>query len=268
MRATIFALPALAIAFVGSSQAAPLWGYKPNDTTQADPPHWGKINATCDGKNQSPIDLPSNGSSLTPPTWPAEPLKFQGDCQHFNMHTLDDVVRTCSDCKVTAAYADGEKDFALTQFHAHAISEHTVDGKHYAGELHFVHQEVGGSNLLVVALLLETANHCGEKNGLSGVWQSFANTTGVEQVPVDINLGYKDLLTQAVKESSLFSYVGSLTAPPCSEGVTWWVARTPLSVSAKGFGYLTKAYSQRPATYEGRNNRPVQPLNDRKIMFR
>ncbi|DAZ93094.1 TPA: hypothetical protein N0F65_010255 [Lagenidium giganteum] len=258
-----------AITVCATTQAAPTWGYRANDSTQVGPAQWGTINETCRGSHQSPVDLPTSGVSFVPVQRDPFGLIFDGDCRDFNMHTLDDVVRYellgDTRCNVTATWVDAKRSYILTQFHAHAISEHTVDGKHYAGELHFVHQEVDGSNLLVVALLIETKDENPRQTWLQDVWQSFANTSTAALRAVDVNLQYADLLTQTVKASKMFRYQGSLTAPPCSPGVTWWVVQTPLVVSSKDFGLMTNAYSQRPAIDGGRNNRPVQPLNHRKV---
>lgn len=63
----------------------------------------------------------------------------------------------------------------------------------------------------------------------------------------------------------MFNYSGSLTTPPCSEIVNWWVINNPLSISMSELERLSEKYGNRPATDKGHNNRPTQDLNDRKV---
>lgn len=68
-----------------------------------------------------------------------------------------------------------------------------------------------------------------------------------------------------VRKSHLFNYDGSLTTPPCSEIVNWWVINNPLSISMSELERLRETYGDRPAADKGHNNRPTQDLNDRKV---
>jgi carbonic anhydrase len=76
-----------------------------------------------------------------------------------------------------------------------------------------------------------------------------------------------DLLNSIVYTSHLFNYAGSLTTPPCSEIVNWWVINNPLSISLSELKHLREKYAERPSTDKGRDNRPTQELNDRKVKY-
>jgi carbonic anhydrase len=80
-------------------------------------------------------------------------------------------------------------------------------------------------------------------------------------------VNYVDLLTAVVAKSHLFNYQGSLTTPPCSEIVNWWVINNPLHITMAEYERLAEKYMERPATNRGRDNRPTQPLNGRKVLY-
>lgn len=70
-----------------------------------------------------------------------------------------------------------------------------------------------------------------------------------------------------MSRSHLFNYSGSLTTPPCSEIVNWWVINNPLSISVEELSHLVEKYKDLPATNNGADNRPTQALNDRKVKY-
>jgi carbonic anhydrase len=78
---------------------------------------------------------------------------------------------------------------------------------------------------------------------------------------------YVDTLRSLVQRSHLFNYPGSLTTPPCSETVTWWVLNNPLSISPEQYQRLREKYKELPETDHGSNNRPTQPINERLINY-
>lgn len=82
-----------------------------------------------------------------------------------------------------------------------------------------------------------------------------------------LRVNYVDVLNEQVARSHLFNYAGSLTTPPCSEIVDWWVINNPLSISETEFEQLKEKYEERPAADKGLDNRPTQPLNDRKVKY-
>ncbi|MNH18937.1 Carbonic anhydrase precursor [compost metagenome] len=139
----------------------------------------------------------------------------------------------------------------LQQFHFHAPSENEIDGKQFPLEAHFVYKGKGGE-LAVLALMFQQ----GKANAqLAKAWQQLptsVNQTAVLNTPLDI----KALLP---KQFDFYRFSGSLTTPPCSEGVSWMVLDKPVNVS-------TEQIAQFRSIVRHANNRPIQPLNGRVIV--
>ena len=143
---------------------------------------------------------------------------------------------------------DGEQ-YDLKQFHFHAPSEHTVDGQPAAIELHLVHETAGGQKAVVGVLINEGAAN----TAFQPVWDHLPAAEGAEQ-EYDVQVNAADLLPV---DQTTFRYAGSLTTPPCSEGVSWFLMIRPIELSAEQIAAFT-------AIYDG-NNRPVQPLDGRTV---
>ena len=142
-------------------------------------------------------------------------------------------------------------EFELKQFHFHSPSENTIEGRSYPMEAHYVHADKDG-NLAVIAVLFET----GEKNAeLEKAWAHMPE-----------NAGEKGVLSKSVDANNLlphdhgyYRFNGSLTTPPCSEGVWWLVMKYSQSVSKEQIAKFAN-------TMHHPNNRPVQPANARVIL--
>ena len=155
-------------------------------------------------------------------------------------------------------------DYQLLQFHFHAPSEHTVDGKPFDMEMHLVHESEDG-NLAVVGLLIESGRH---HPAFDPIWASLPSspleTQRIENGVIDLDLLLmlsEQTTDEAVKTfPSTYRYNGSLTTPPCSEGVKWIVLTTPVEMSESQIAAFK-------AIIDG-NNRPVQPLNGRELLLR
>lgn len=202
----------------------------------------GEFASECaQGKNQSPIDIQS--------TVQAELAKLELDYNGKaisltnNGHTLQTSLEGDNNLLV-----DG-KSFNLKQFHFHTPSENHVDGKSYPLEAHYVHADEQG-NLAVVAVFFEE----GEANP--------ALTKLLDKVPAkDSNVTISapfDASALIPSEKDYYRFNGSLTTPPCSEGVRWLVLKDPQTISAEQIATFEQAM--------GENNRPVQPLNARLIL--
>lgn len=219
----------------------------PEDTTEAgqveaswtheSPEEWGGECAT--GTRQSPVDLTD--------AQPEDLADIEFDYQPAAVtvantgHTLEAAYGTGSAIGVDGAWFD------LVQFHFHAPSEHTIDGEHAAAELHLVHRDDDG-NLAVIGVLVEKG---GPNEGVAPVLEDVPYREGAETEP-EARIDADDLLP----ESHLtYRYDGSLTTPPCSEGVQWLVMREPVTWSAAQLTAFTDLYDG--------SNRPVQPLGDR-----
>jgi len=211
------------------------WDYSANGPT-----HWNEFSQTCaKGKAQSPINIiPGKTVALHA----NEIINL-----HEDVHTTATVIDNGHSIKVTPKSA-GEVEFQgqtykLLQFHFHGKSEHTVNGKRYDLVAHFVHQNVKTKQLLVVAVFFkEGKNNPVLDNILGNVGQT-------------IDIDPTDLIPE--NATHYYHYVGSLTTPPCSENVLWYLLKTPNTASAAQIEKMRKFYVD--------NERPVQELNDRVI---
>ena len=218
------------------------WDYEGKDG----PAHWGELTdafSICKkGKNQSPIDLIGSLQA----DLPALDFDYQntGNLLEKNTgHAIQDVVLPGNMLRIQ------DKAFELKQFHFHSPSEHTVMGRHYPMEVHFVHQSETG-DLLVVGLLFEE----GRINPLINELPSFRAERGED--PLAGKVDYNELI---VGRDNYFYYNGSLTTPPCSEGVRWVVMQEPIEVSADQIQHYRDLLG-----FD--NNRPIQPANARIVL--
>ena len=140
--------------------------------------------------------------------------------------------------------------YGLRQFHFHSPSEHTMAGEHAAMELHLVHWSDAGV-IAVVGVMLQIGGH---NRGLDPIWDHMPGEPGYPVTAADVSVDAAALLPD---DRSYVSYEGSLTTPPCNEGVRWRLLVQPSPVSIDQVAAFR-------AIYDG-NNRPVQPLNDRSF---
>jgi carbonic anhydrase len=144
----------------------------------------------------------------------------------------------------------GDKTFALQQIHFHHPSEEQINGHSTDMVAHFVHSDSGG-HLAVVAVLLKQG---AENPQLATVWKNIpAEKEKAVAVPA-VQVNVANLLPN---DHGYYTFAGSLTTPPCSEGVTWFVLKQPTLISANEVAVFAKLYPK--------NARPIQPLNNRKI---
>jgi len=229
------------------------WGYEAGDG----PAQWASMDpewSLCGaGLEQSPIDL-VNPSPIelppvefdTPSDQEVEVLNQKGVIDALdNGHTVQ--INTKSAEKMTV----GDKTYALVQFHFHAPSEHTVDGRHFPMEAHFVHQAEDGA-LAVVGVLIEEG---AENPSLTPLWERLPHAPGTPAT-VRVPPEFAEHLFSG-EATGVYHYRGSLTTPPCSEGVSWYIRKTPTQLSRDQVAAFTGKYD--------RNNRPVQALGDRTV---
>ena len=227
------------------------WGY----SGEAGPTAWGSLSpvyAACgNGKAQSPINLMPSKSDGSP-QWSMEYKTTSLRIAHHEH--VDDIVDNGHTIQITVEEGStitlNGKVFTLKQFHFHTPSEHTLNGKHFPMEVHFVHQNADGSFAVVGAFCEE-----GKANdNFAKIIEHLPNAPGESKHVADAKL---DLQIHLPKDRNAYHYKGSLTTPPCSENVDWLVLRERISMSAEQL----KAFSSRL----NNNNRPTQALNDRKI---
>lgn len=216
------------------------------------PTHWGSIagNETCGtGQSQSPINI--TGATATDLTNIAFSYHSPAVTVIDNGHTVQANNEATDASKITV---DGV-DYNVLQFHFHSPSEHEVGGVLADAEFHIVHKAADGT-LAVVGLLLKGG--ATENAAYKTVLEQFATTTGhenVEQTPgtaIDLNT----LLPDAADRTT-YRYTGSLTTPPCTEGVKWFVMTKFIDVSDAQITALK--------AHHDANNRPVNPLNSRTL---
>ncbi|OWY95046.1 Carbonic anhydrase [Phytophthora megakarya] len=246
------------------------WGYKETTDDELGPEDWVKGYPTCDGTSQSPINIPVR--SLSHDDWGMEhaPLKYGGKCEKFKLKKLEDLykweITGDEKCTVKSINFD-EREYKLAQFHVHATSEHALDDYHYDAEIHFVHKAEDDSDTkLVTAVFLHAQMDVEENAFIKSLWEDL-ETEGENFSLEDVGMDYAELLNGLVAKSHLFNYNGSLTTPPCSETVDWWVLNNPILISFDELNQLIETYSLLPASNEASDNRPTQPLNDRVIKY-
>ena len=239
--------PALPEPQAAAAHAAPHWGYG----AEHGPAEWAALSpdfgACASGARQSPIDLAGAAAESSAGASVAELQSIPGA-------RGAEVVNNGHTVQVNYAGAgsltiDGET-FPLAQYHFHSPSENTVDGKHYPMEMHLVHQSAGGQ-LAVLGVFIEE----GAKNAaFAPVWSNLPREKGSEVHLERLAVSVDDLLPE---ERVAWSFDGSLTTPPCSEGVKWLVLKEPVELS----GQQIAAFR---AVVDG-NSRPTQPLNGRPV---
>lgn len=202
------------------------------------PSKWGDIKAdyaTCKtGKFQSPTNL----------------LSTEVEKREVRVNNWQDITGTIpmknnglaidlevpENSNASAKFADTE--YKLKSMHYHMPSEHFVDGKHFEGEMHFVHKTSNGSQILVIGAFLSLSNSTAQPNPFI---EQFKN-----KLPQKDGNGTLDglkltALQQSINMQEFFTYRGSLTTPPCSENVRWIVLKSPVTINLEQYTMLKNA---------------------------
>jgi len=145
----------------------------------------------------------------------------------------------------------GDKTYTLKQFHFHHPSEEHIDGHGYAMVAHLVHADSEG-HLAVVAVLFTKG---AENPLLATLWKNIPLEKGRAVDVSGVTVNVTNLLPS---DHGYYTFTGSLTTPPCSEGVTWYVLKHQSPLSADEIAAFAKIYPK--------NARPIQPLNDRQLL--
>ncbi len=212
----------------------------------AGPQTWGGLKpefSLCgSGQRQSPIDI-RGGLAVD-----LEPVRF--DYQSSRFSVIDNGHTVQANVAPGNAIELGGNRFELQQFHFHRPSEERIDGRQFEMSLHLVHRDTQG-RLAVVTLLLEKGQ---PQPAVQKVWNNLPLEKN-QDVPARVALDLNELLPA---DSRYYTYMGSLTTPPCTEGVQWVVMRQPVTVAPEQIELFARIYPM--------NARPVQQASGRRIM--
>ena len=241
----------------------PAWNHDPDDA-ELGPGAWGDIDRSFEecrtGFNQSPVDITEPVEADLPRLefdYPTAPLAVEN-----TGHTIEVAMPEGSDHSL----AIGEDAYRLLQYHLHAPSEHSLDGRSFDAEVHLVHESEAGE-LAVVGIFLERS---APSSSLVDLVLDSAPEEAGEEVELDEERSPIELLPALDDTTAVLmnyrTYPGSLTTPSCSEGVRWFVSGFSTGISAEALDRLHELIADFPE-YDGyeNNNRPTQPLNDREI---
>lgn len=215
------------------------WSYTANGGAA----QWG---GTCKtGKAQSPIDIRTafaKVEALPPLTFDYRPGMLR---IIDNGHTVQVNVDPGSSLTV------GHDHYQLVQFHFHKPSEEAIDGRHYAMVAHLVHRDRKG-NLAVVAVLLDAGR---ENSLIAKLWRNIPKEKEQEKTLAAVTIDPGQLIPA---DRAYFTFNGSLTTPPCSEQVRWFVLKAPMAIGTSQLVRFARLYRT--------NARPVQPINGRQVL--
>lgn len=226
----------------GAAGGGAHWGY----TGEHGPEHWGELSheyeACGKGTKQSPIDIEA-----------AREANLDDIAFHYGSSKVD-IVNNGHTVKVSydeGSYVevDGER-YDLLQLHFHTPSEHAVSGELAPMEMHLVHSNSDGK-LAVVGVMFEEGE---ENEAFDPVWLNLPEESG-DHYETDDTVNAEDLLPE---DRTYYTYTGSLTTPPCTEGVKWMVLTDTVELSADQVDEIHEIMHS--------NNRPVQPLNERVVV--
>ena len=217
------------------------WDYAGDDGPDA----WGKLrpefNKCATGARQSPIDI-RGGIAVD-----LEPIKFDYRPSTFsvidNGHTVQVNVEPGNSITITG------RRYELVQFHFHRPSEERINGRQYDMVAHLVHKDVDGK-LAMVAVLLDRGS---AQAIVQAVWNNLPLEKGDE-----VRAGGRIDLTQLLPDDRrYYTYMGSMTTPPCNEGVLWMVMKQPVPISVDQVAIFSRLYPM--------NARPIQQADGRLI---
>ncbi len=232
----------LALAFCANTALAEEsihWSY----VGRSGPDHWSELDKKFElckeGVLQSPINLDKVHLVSD-----KEPLIFHYESYEARLKDFSLKINT----ELSKHLEIEKKHYKLTQFHFHLPSEHSINNKTSDAELHFVHQDKD-NNIVVVGVLIKE----GKPNEFIKKIIESANQDNKAKYALEDG----DLMTLIPENKTYFHYMGSLTTPPCTEGVNWYVLKTPIEASKEEIEQLKQTMPS--------NARPIQDKNNRKI---
>src|SRR5579862_231330 len=232
-----------------AQQGAGMWQTRWEYEGPKGPEHWAELDpdyAACNGKQQSPIDIQETVKADLPPLkfdFKSGPLKYlinNGYTVRVNYHGPEN----------ENFLSVGDARYQLTQFHFHRPSEDQIRGKVHDMVAHFVFAS-SDKKLAAVTVFLKAG---AANSTMQQIWDYMPMTEGPEHEIPGVQLNPAGLLPNDI---GYYTYMGSLTAPPCTEGVVWFVLKTPVEISAEQIAKFAELYPH--------DVRPIQPLNGRLV---
>jgi carbonic anhydrase len=208
-------------------------------------PHWQEQGySDCAGLIQSPVDI------RTDSTVRANLPNLEFSYKPFPMKLVDNghTIQVSNNGANSLTY--NGKMYEFKQFHYHSRSEHLINGASTEMELHLVHQNPQSGSLLVVGYMINEGSANPLSESVLNGWPAQKNVEVTTAPTIDLN-------TLLPEDRRYYTYIGSLTTPPCSQGVTFFILKQGLELSAGQLARFKAHYSH--------NARPVQPLNARLV---
>ncbi|GAQ84872.1 carbonic anhydrase [Klebsormidium nitens] len=242
------------------------WGYG----GPAGPLRWGGFCIL--GRQQSPIDMPVKGTSYRPDTFGK--LQFDYHAADVNILNTGHGTMQVNFPAGSSTLRVGKRTLDLLQFHFHSPSEHAVDGERFDMEAHMVHKDRETGTLAVVGTLLQAVPDVEAlfNPALEAALQLAPREHGAMKPAavcaptcINVKVSAEDLLpvVSDADSRSYFHYAGSLTTPPCSEGVDWFMMGNTVRIPyTQLVSFLQYVGDQRTLAF---NTRPLQPIRDREI---
>ncbi len=213
--------------------------------------HWSELDkaySVCNlGKEQSPIDIRDAQKTRLP----SLRFEYSSEAVNYVINNGHTIRVNYHDPAGSGSYlVVGDKRYQLTQLHFHRPSEEYINGKQSAMVLHLMHQGSDGEIVGVAVMLKAGASN----PAIQQIWDHMPAREGQQAVP-GLELNPAAMLP---RNTSYYVYRGSQTAPPCTEGVTWYVLRMPMTLATRQIEAFAALYPD--------DVRPLQPLNGRKVL--
>ena len=232
------------------AETKPQWDY----SKESGPIAWGELSPdyvlAAIGGSQSPIDIATKDVI----TADLPPLEFETHPIELKVLNSGHSIEVLAPGGSTLEFRGQE--YTLTQYHFHAPSEHTIDGEHADVEVHFVHSD-GAGHLAVVAVLYDEGQ--GDHPFFLSILKDDAPVNpGEEKVFPDRKIDIAGYFPPSAKQHKYYMYDGSLTTPPATEGVRWFVCKEKVQLSRAEIVSVRNLYFH--------TNRPVQPIYARTVL--
>lgn len=221
------------------------WSYQ----GETGPEHWVEFekDSDCGGKYQSPINIVSTNAMVDTTLQPL-------DIHYSSATKIHEVVNNGHSIQYNFESGNylnyKDEKYELKQIHFHEAAEHTINGIRYPMVIHMVHVNIK-NQYAVLAVMVKEGKSSAPFNFLESYLPIEKGTTKTVNTSFDLN---KNL----PKDKGYYNYVGSLTTPPCTEGVNWFIYKKPITISLKQVKELQKIMPLN-------NYRNEQPLNGRKV---